>query len=60
MGLRGYQTNLVRMSSTSSNIFQVLADPGRRAVYDSLGEEGLKTVWTVSKRIKSPDEVSYH
>lgn len=37
--------------------YEVLMDPQRRAVYDLLGEEGLKTSWEVGKKNMSADEV---
>jgi curved DNA-binding protein CbpA len=37
--------------------FEVLSDPHRRAVYDELGEEGLKTQWEVGVRGKTASEV---
>lgn len=37
--------------------YEVLIDPQRRAVYDLLGEEGLKTNWEVGKRGQSPEEI---
>ena len=39
---------------------EVLMDTGRRAVYDSLGEEGLRTSWEVGPRNKSPEELRRH
>lgn len=41
-----------------SKAYEVLVDPQQRAVYDSLGEEGLKTSWEVGTRGKTSDEVS--
>lgn len=57
-----------RHSSTSKSIadakfaqlqhaFEVLSDPHKRAVYEELGEEGLKTQWEVGVRGRSADEV---
>ena len=37
--------------------YEVLTDPQKRAVYDLLGEEGLKTSWEVGRRLKTPEEV---
>ncbi|GAA5826819.1 hypothetical protein JCM11251_002905 [Rhodosporidiobolus azoricus] len=37
--------------------FEVLSDPHRRAVYDELGEKGLKTQWEVGVRGKSAQEL---
>lgn len=39
--------------------FEVLSDPKKRAVYDELGVEGLKTTWEVGSRHKTPAEVSW-
>ena len=36
----------------------MLSDPKKRAVYDELGVEGLKTTWEVGSRHKTPAEVS--
>lgn len=38
--------------------YETLYDPEKRAVYDALGEEGLKTDWRVGQKFKSPEEVS--
>lgn len=35
------------------------SNPQKRAVYDLLGEEGLKTEWEVGQKLKSPEEVSW-
>ncbi|KDQ10263.1 hypothetical protein BOTBODRAFT_36373 [Botryobasidium botryosum FD-172 SS1] len=37
--------------------YEVLTSPQRRAVYDALGEEGLKTNWEVGQKFKSPEEL---
>ncbi|GAA5990710.1 hypothetical protein JCM11641_008472 [Rhodosporidiobolus odoratus] len=37
--------------------FEILSDPHKRAVYDELGEEGLKTQWEVGVRGKSAQEL---
>ncbi|GAA5870357.1 hypothetical protein JCM8547_006613 [Rhodosporidiobolus lusitaniae] len=37
--------------------FEVLSDPHKRAVYDELGDEGLKTQWEVGVRGKSAQEL---
>ncbi|KAL8276647.1 hypothetical protein RQP46_010915 [Phenoliferia psychrophenolica] len=37
--------------------YEVLIDPQQRAVYDSLGEEGLKTTWEVGTKGKSAQEL---
>jgi len=39
---------------------EVLMDTSRRAVYDSLGEEGLRTSWDLGPRNKSPEELRRH
>lgn len=36
----------------------VLTDPNRRAVYDLLGEEGLKTKWDIGPKYKTAEEAS--
>lgn len=38
--------------------FEVLLDPEKRAVYDALGEEGLKSEWRVGLKGKSPEQVN--
>lgn len=38
--------------------FEVLLDPERRAVYDALGEDGLRSEWRVGRKGKSPEQVS--
>lgn len=35
----------------------VLSDPNRRAVYDELGEDGLRSEWAVGQKFKSASEV---
>lgn len=35
----------------------VLSDPHKRAVYDLLGEEGLKSSWEVGQKVPTPEEV---
>ncbi|GAA6024573.1 hypothetical protein JCM10207_008657 [Rhodosporidiobolus poonsookiae] len=37
--------------------FEVLSDPHKRAVYDELGDEGLKTQWEVGVRGKTAQEL---
>ncbi|KIO33833.1 hypothetical protein M407DRAFT_17434 [Tulasnella calospora MUT 4182] len=37
--------------------FEVLLDPEKRAVYDALGEEGLKSEWRVGLKGKSPEQL---
>ncbi|KAK9893625.1 hypothetical protein P389DRAFT_163971 [Cystobasidium minutum MCA 4210] len=37
--------------------YEVLSNPQKRAVYDLLGEEGLKTEWEVGQKLKSPEEL---
>ncbi|KAG9010751.1 hypothetical protein FRB90_007672 [Tulasnella sp. 427] len=36
--------------------FEILLNPERRAVYDALGEEGLKSEWRVGLKGKSPEQ----
>lgn len=38
--------------------YEVLSDPHRRAIYDELGEKGLKTNWEVATKGKTAAEVS--
>lgn len=39
--------------------FEILSDSKRRMIYDSLGEEGLKTSWEIGSKYKTSEEVSY-
>ncbi len=40
------------------SFFQVLIDPHKRAVYDSVGVKGLKeNVWQMINRTKTPQEI---
>ncbi len=34
-------------------------NPQKRAVYDLLGEEGLKTNWEVGRRLRTPEQVGW-
>lgn len=43
----------------SSDTLCTHSDPQKRAVYDLLGEEGLKTEWQVGQKLKSPEEVRH-
>jgi DnaJ homolog subfamily C member 11 len=38
--------------------YEILMNPQKRAVYDLLGEEGLKTNWEVGRRLRTPEQVS--
>ncbi|GAA6064253.1 hypothetical protein JCM10212_006402 [Sporobolomyces blumeae] len=40
-----------------NHAFEVLSDPQKRAIYDELGEDGLKTEWTVGTKGKSAQEL---
>lgn len=39
------------------NAYEVLSDPHRKAVYDALGSEGLKTEWRVGPKHKTAAEL---
>lgn len=40
--------------------YEVLSDAKQRAIYDSLGEEGLKTSWEVGTKYQTPEQVRQH
>ncbi|KAJ1302061.1 hypothetical protein OPQ81_000895 [Rhizoctonia solani] len=37
--------------------YEILTDPGKRAIYDLFGEEGLKTKWDVGTKYKTEEEL---
>ncbi|CAE6406046.1 unnamed protein product [Rhizoctonia solani] len=37
--------------------YEILTDPGKRAIYDLFGEEGLKTKWDVGSKYKTEEEL---
>ncbi|KAG0230083.1 hypothetical protein BGW41_002617 [Actinomortierella wolfii] len=37
--------------------FEVLSNAQTRAIYDTFGEEGLKTKWEVGQKLKTPEEL---
>lgn len=45
------------ISNECSICTYIRSDPQKRAVYDLLGQEGLKTEWRVGQKLKSPEEV---
>lgn len=43
-----------------SRAYEILTDPGKRAIYDLFGEEGLRTSWEVGPRGMTPAEMKAH
>ncbi|CAE6466142.1 unnamed protein product [Rhizoctonia solani] len=37
--------------------YEILTDPGKRAIYDLFGEDGLKTKWDVGSKYKTEEEL---
>ncbi|CAE7056210.1 unnamed protein product [Rhizoctonia solani] len=40
--------------------YEILTDPGKRAIYDLFGEDGLKTKWDVGSKHKTQEEASIY
>lgn len=52
------KTKAEKLFNRTKKAYEVLSDPNKRAIYDSVGEEGLSTDgWIVANRTKTPAEI---
>lgn len=52
------KANAENLFNRTKKAYEVLSDPEKRAIYDSVGEEGLSTEgWILANRTKTPAEI---
>lgn len=52
------KANAEKLFNRTKKCYEILSDPEKRAIYDSVGEEGLSTEgWILANRTKTPAEI---